>query len=67
MIAPPGVPAELEEYVLRTPTRGEITPPPGAMQPETDAMAPVPINLPVNLPMSSPRRATTPGGAIRAV
>ena len=33
MIAPPAVPAEAEEYVLRNLTMGPRTPPPGATQP----------------------------------
>ena len=33
VIAPPDVPAEAEEYVLKTPKRGPINPPYGAKQP----------------------------------
>ena len=63
MIAPPYVPVEVDEYLLRTPTMGPSTPPPSEKQPATDALALVSVNLPDNSPRSSPRRATTAGGA----
>ena len=58
VIATPNVIEEAEEYVLRTPTRGPITPPTGETKTSTDAVAPVPVNLPANSPRSSPKRAT---------
>ena len=62
VIEPPDVPAEAEGYILRTPTRGPSTPPTGATQPETDAVAPVPVNLPANSPRIITIRTTTVGG-----
>ena len=65
VIAPTPVPAEAEEYALRTQTRGPSTYSTGATQPATDAMTLVPVNLPTNSPRSGTRRVKTSGGAIR--
>ena len=62
VLSHPDVPEGADEYLLRTPTRGASTPPPGATQPATNAVAPVPVNLHANSPRSIPVRVTTAGG-----
>ena len=47
---------------MSTPTKGPSTPTPGVTQPATDAVSPVPVNLPANSPRSIPKRATIAGG-----
>ena len=48
VIAHPDVIAEADQYVLRTPKMGPITPPPGVIQLATNAVSPVPVYLPAN-------------------